>query len=522
MMSLVTRVRTDHLLDRIDASYYRRDFVENQSRLSRSPVQKLPLSELVTAGRRAVYFGTTTLERDEAPSDWVPFLTSDDIDDSGCSISLDARRRVAPEFADRYPNGVLRANELLVKVKGPNQTTAYQESLPPHRVQVSGTIWGSLVRKDRVDPYYLVAVLSSPYASLARTRLRTNLNVEFLSPDDLLTVILPVPIEFSAQTYIGDKLQQAERLRERSRTIERTARSEYDQHLRNMGLVEVPQSRCYRACLMERLDPAYYDPRWSSVLDSDWFRKASQPLEKFIREGTYGVLPDSATYGSGNEWLIRATDLDSCVSDPFAGVQVPESEVEDKARIREHDLLLEVKGAIERCALASGPAIGKFVNGTVYRFAPKDIDIGYLAIHLTGRVKQMYCRRVAVNNIIQYLNLDCIRQLPVIRLGVEIEKELGSCFITASRFKVVSDSLVATAKLLVEALIEGKVTETELKEAQEALVRGDTGPDCSILQRLTRNGIDVPNEPPLFPNLDDLYTALEESADASVTVEARG
>jgi hypothetical protein len=185
---------------RIDATYYQPEYVANAQRLASSAVGRSELSNLVSNGRRTLYFGTTTLEGDEAPSDWVPFLTSDDLGDEGFFIETRARRRVAPAFLDDYPAGRLRSGELLVKVKGPNQTTAYIDAAPEYPVLVSGTIWGGLVRKDVVDPYYLVAALSCPYAAMARTRLRTNLNVEFLSAEDLLSLSLPTP-DKQAQRY---------------------------------------------------------------------------------------------------------------------------------------------------------------------------------------------------------------------------------------------------------------------------------------------------------------------------------
>ena len=95
---------------------------------------------------------------------------------------------------------------------------------------VSGTIWGGLVRKGVVDPHYLVAALSCPYAAMARTRLRTNLNVEFLSAEDLLSLALPTPATL-AQRYIGDKVRQAERLHERARRLEAAVAKTHAQYI---------------------------------------------------------------------------------------------------------------------------------------------------------------------------------------------------------------------------------------------------------------------------------------------------
>ena len=75
--------------------------------------------------------------------------------------------------------------------------------------------------------------------------------------------------------------------------------------------------------------------------------------------------------------------------------------------------------------------------------------------------------------------------------------------------------LTTAAKLLVEALIEGKVTEAELVAAQEALERGDDTANRALLRRLTRHGLDVPGQRPLFPDLDTLYALLAQIKEAA-------
>ena len=126
MAATFIRLKPADLGDRIDATYYRTDFVENARRLAESPIDSVKLRALTKSGRRAVYFSTSTLEAGVAPAEWVPFLTSDDFGADGFFIDINARRRVSPDFAAHYPNGRLRANELLVKVKGPNQITHVQ------------------------------------------------------------------------------------------------------------------------------------------------------------------------------------------------------------------------------------------------------------------------------------------------------------------------------------------------------------------------------------------------------------
>ncbi|MGV0107589.1 hypothetical protein NSTCB13_06478 [Nostoc sp. DSM 114160] len=92
----------------------------------------------------------------------------------------------------------------------------------------------------------------------------------------------------------------------------------------------------------------------------------------------------------------------------------------------------------------------------------------------------------------------------------QVQNYIGEKVRLALEMQEQVEYLTIAAKLLVEALIEGKITEDELKTAQQALEKGDREPDKTILSRLTRKGIDIKDEPPLFPDLDALYEIIDQ------------
>ena len=94
-------------------------------------------------------------------------------------------------------------------------------------------------------------------------------------------------------------------------------------------------------------------------------------------------------------------------------------------------------------------------------------------------------------------------------LGDPIVEKVGLLSRRKSLITRYSILLTTAAKLLVEALIEGQVSESDLVAAQKALEAGNRSADREILSRLTRKGMDVASEPPLFPDLDGLYNALD-------------
>ncbi len=73
-----------------------------------------------------------------------------------------------------------------------------------------------------------------------------------------------------------------------------------------------------------------------------------------------------------------------------------------------------------------------------------------------------------------------------------------------------SAKLTNAAKLLVEALIEGQLTESDLIAAEQALQAGNDQLDRRILNRLKSDGIDGQG-PALFSELDELYRLLVQA-----------
>lgn len=135
-------------------------------------------------------------------------------------------------------------------------------------------------------------------------------------------------------------------------------------------------------------------------------------------------------------------------------------------------------------------------------------DPQYIAAFLSSKIGRVQIIRWGQGNIQQHLNMPSVRQFVWVCPDRKVQTYIGDKVREVRRLRELIPCLTTASKLLVEALIEGNITEDELKTAQEALQRGDREPDQLILSRLTRKGFDVKGEPPLFPDLDTLYEAI--------------
>lgn len=104
---------------------------------------------------------------------------------------------------------------------------------------------------------------------------------------------------------------------------------------------------------------------------------------------------------------------------------------------------------------------------------------------------------------------DDLLAIPIPRVVLDAGDQILRQWLAFEACARTAGRLVTAARLLIELLIEGSVTETELIEIQRASEHGNLKLDRELLARLTLNGLDVANSPKLFPDLDTFYHTIE-------------
>jgi type I restriction enzyme, S subunit len=316
-----------------------------------------------------------------------------------------------------------------------------------------------------------------------------------------LPILIPDP---KAQDYIGDKVRQAERLRDRSKALENKFQNILSEDYPDVfGAVKFKgkSSSAELDDLTDNLNPGAYEPERLRIR-----RYLREHGGKRIQDISLIETAITSEY-SGSDVYI-GLDAISSISSMISPSTIGAEEIRSSARV-----------------LSEGPVISKL--------RPYLNKVTYIPSEFTGALgsTELFCVK-SKNNVSSWfiygvLKLDStIRQLNPVSTGSthpRVSREdildlmipwsdehqlLGQQLEMAQKGYFISENLTVAAKLLVEALIEGKISEADLKAAQEGLEKSDITLDREILDRLTRKGIDRPNEPPLFPDLDALYAAL--------------
>jgi len=413
----------------------------------------------------------------------------------------------------------LAVGDVLLTITGAN----FGESAVVEAYQLPGNISQHSVRFGLagLNPYFLVAYLnSSPGQSMIWQQAygATRPAIDYPSVRELLVLNLSQ----RAQIYIGDKVRQAERLREIARTQLAASRHRVEQYFGNF--VPQPISRAYRVApdfIAPRIDAWFHNPRFLNAQEAI-LRTGAQlvPLSNLAACITNGGTPTGADFvANGIPW-VRGKDFhDGDIS--FADVALMDRESEEsiaRSRLQVGDLVLSIKGTVGDVAVSDEEVQGANINQDIARVQVGDLTRAhFLALFLESSLGQTLIEQQVYGAINAFFSLENLRVFMVPdpdTIDDDFVCETAAQRRDAIQMRREVHRLTTAAKLLVEALVEGKVTEAELVNAQEALERGDNSADRALLQRLKHDGLDTPGQRPLFPDLDALYALLAQTQEA--------
>lgn len=398
----------------------------------------------------------------------------------------------------------LCASDVLLTITGAN----FGESAVVEPYHLPGNISQHSVRFGLVglNPYFLVAFLNCRHGQSViwqQAYGATRPAIDYPSVRELL-IINPSQL---VQSYIGDKVRCSEILRRQARSLENNFAEAISSNFPEVfGETKAfgRSSRVAPSDLRKDLNPGAFNPERLRIRAE--IRKASgrQLVEVASIEATVtdSFSPDDHYIG---------LDAISSSNSQLTPVNVSQAEVEGASRVlREGPIISKLRPYLNKVGYIPSELAGAIGSTELLCVRPRSGISGwflYGVLKLPCTVRQF--QPLANGSTLPRISSEDVLDVMIPwhddadRLGEDLERAQAMYF--------AAQKLTTTAKLLVEALIEGKVTDAELVAAQESLERGDHSADRSLLRRLTRKGLDVPGESPLFPDLDAFYDLLAQT-----------
>lgn len=325
---------------------------------------------------------------------------------------------------------------------------------------------------------------------------------------------IPVPLpESHAQRFIGDKVRQAERLRERARRLEAdVARTHAQYTVPPSGIDFAKRTRRLAArSLTERLDAHFYPSAVEQYFRH--FNGATQSLDRLCSLLTNGQTQPVSANGVRQ---ATVTNLGrSFVEGSLRTVQRP---TDGSRALAPHDLLLcnaaHSKSYIGRDVTYSqveGPYPSTEVM--VVRVDRTQVPASFVRHHLKTQIGylqiQSTIRGITAHSYPTDVRLIEIPLPPVPDAERQAWFATDDKMLEAGRCVDAASILTSVATALVERLIDGHITEADLVATQKALESGDRSADRDILKALRQS--DTLDAKPLIADLDALYAFLDES-----------
>lgn len=500
------------LEDRLDAEFYNPEALKTVQKIDGLGKTKR-LGQLISYGYRVVYHGTDAING-IAEEKLLPFLSPSQIDDQG-NIDFSSVDKLPLYYKEDYPKGLAVAGELLIEVKGNVSKVGVVPEAFPKYLMVSGSLYKASFNAE-TNSRYVLAFLKSKHGQVLKNRLTSNTIINYIAKDALYSIPL-FAAESDVQKYIGDKVRQAEQLRAWAKLAE-THVKQYHQAL-------VPQqSRLDFAKIVRVVSPV----RMSERLDAHFYPGV---VDEYLRlhQGKFKQLGKLCVTVYNGQTQPEAGAADSCkqitvtnLSSSFLGGTPREVEVPGKKDkfLKAYDILM-CNAAHNKTYIGkdltfvhSEAAILPSTEVMTIRVDRNQVPASYVRAYLLSKLGYAQIQST-IRGITAHSYPDDMTLLDIYVPDVA-DKDKEEWFACDEKLKLagkaceVATQLTNAAKFLVEALIEGQLTEAELITAEKALQAGTDRLDRYILSRLNTDGIDGQG-PALFSDLDELYRLLAQA-----------
>jgi type I restriction enzyme, S subunit len=446
-------------------------------------------------------------------------------------ISLDNVDLITPESAKQLERFAVKYQTILMNRSGAGSIGRVAIYLGEESPRTNEHLFRIVVAHP-YDPAYICCFLASWWGErgieqgISGTTGQLNLGNEYIR-------LLPIPVPDSkVQKYIGDKVRQAGRLRDRSRCLlnsaelildnlingnvneeeltiaklekHRTVKNKVNQRTDKRWVRRVPGDE-----MDYRIDCQFYNPSAKAIIEK--LKKLDpKPLSNFVVKKVSEPPIHTDHYGQEGIHIISPANFSDYKVDLEKTNKLNPSYIHlfKDFLLQEGDLIFALVGDVGHACAVTIPVPEGITYRRTAHFKLQGINPFFVCAFLNSSAGDLQLKRMTTGVIQAQLRLEDSVEVLIPSFKPETQNWVGDCVKLSIQMREQSETLTIGSKLLVEALIEGKLSESDLKAAQEGLEKGDTTLDREILARLTRKGIDRPNEPPLFPDLDALYNAL--------------
>tara|TARA_R110001583_G_scaffold195128_3_gene369571 strand:- start:430 stop:1959 length:1530 start_codon:yes stop_codon:yes gene_type:complete len=418
------------------------------------------------------------------------------------------------DFADisglsKPENAQVCCGDLLINLTGAGSigrvSVYYGESKPITNQHIA-----RMSVKPEFDEGYVAAFLRSWWGERALEQGVAGSTGQINMVNDHVRSVPVITPNILAQKYIGDKVRQAKQLRAWAKQLqdqikELVTTSAIDGAL---SVANRESSWAPSADLTPRLDPKYYGNKALAVFHAT--ADSGVPLRDLV-VGICNGFEEREFFEDGITY-ITVSEVSSGRLDVSSAPKIhPSTDIPSKARVNDKCVLVVRTGSIGTAVKVDGRDSDAVISSHLIKLEFVNAETAAaVASFLNSEGGKVLLHKISYGAVQPQIGQDELLALPIPQSIIDQAEELLRLMTVYEDSIRSTKSLVLTAKSLVEALIEGTLTEQQLINTQKALETDDTSLDRDILDRLTTKGLDGDGNP-LFADLNQLYDLLAQS-----------
>lgn len=404
---------------------------------------------------------------------------------------------------------IFYSGDLLIAKSG-NLGRVCNVPLNIEKCNVTQDVIGVSLNTAVVDKHYVSAYFNSKFGFLEISRNGQGNVQQHLNMPNVRDFKIP-KFNFIIQKYIGDKVRQAELLRNLSGKINKEiygmiACGSF------VNVMQTEEKKYGLATLLDlsnRLDPKYYATK--AIAAERFTKDAGVKLQNLISNISNGF--EERNFVQQGQIYLTVSEVSSGRIEVKSAPKISfDVEVPSKAFIKQTCVLVVRTGSIGTAVKVHALDNKAVISSHLIRLEFKEESVAAaVAIFLNSSVGKILLHKISYGAVQPQIGQDELLNLHIPDYVLEIKEKLLE---SLNQYEIMirfSQVLIQISKILVESLIEGNITEEELIKAQNALEQGDKSLDRAILSQMTEDGYAVAGSKPLFSDLDEFYDLLEQA-----------
>jgi len=454
---ITSTIKFSQLEDRIDAEYYKPEYLEIEKLFSQIKRQPRTISLLDALTYIKGYAFESEYYAKEGD---IGIYRVSNIENG---VNLSDIIKVPSFFWEKFKKFRIRPRDIIMTVTGNTVGKAIlmPDRISPLLINQNAAIWRT---KGKVNQFYLyVFITAKPFQTKIKRIARAGTR-PFIGIDILKETFIPFPPQ-SFQQKIEKMVKESQRKRkladEKYKEAEEILNKELG--LENLDLSTQKTFEAKFSETKERIDPEYYQPKYYKFWKMIRKRADLKKLQDIISKIDYGTVPTSP-YVSKEQGIpyIKGKDIkpNHIILDSLDYLHKGTKYLMRDKIVKENDILITQMGTVGNAAVIPKEAEGFAFGSFILRIRLKDFSktnpyyIAAIVNSLVGKL-QIF-REMRIATVRANTDIPTIKNLQIPILPRPIQQKISSLIRESFKLRREAKELIEEAKREVEEMVEEK------------------------------------------------------------------